>query len=183
MAEQARPDGLDRLEGKVALVTGASRGIGKGVALELGSLGATVYVTGRTVDPEANSLGGTVAQTALEVDELGGCGIAVRCDHADDAQVKVVFDQILGTHGCLDILINNACSAQDMGQHIGKLAWQQPISAWDEVHQVGLRSAYVASVLAAPMMVLRWWGGIGKPGMNIRSWILMRQGSCSRDLR
>jgi NAD(P)-dependent dehydrogenase (short-subunit alcohol dehydrogenase family) len=136
-------------------VTGASRGIGKGVALELGSLGATVYVTGRTVDPEANSLGGTVAQTALEVDELGGCGIAARCDHADDAQVKVVFDQILGTHGRLDILINNACSAQDMGQHIGKLAWQQPISAWDEVHQVGLRSAYVASVLAAPMMVER----------------------------
>jgi NAD(P)-dependent dehydrogenase (short-subunit alcohol dehydrogenase family) len=142
-----------RLAGKVALVTGASRGIGKGVALELGALGATVYITGRTVEPSSNVLGGSVGQTAREVDELGGRGIAVRCDHADDEQVKSVFEQIRSEQKRLDILVNNACSAQDMGRHIGKLAWQQPISAWDEVHQVGLRSAYVASVLAAPMMV------------------------------
>lgn len=141
------------LKGVVALVTGSSRGIGKGVALELGSLGATVYVTGRTVEPDANPLGGTVGQTALEVDELGGQGIAVRCDHGVDAQVEALFTQIRDEQGRLDILVNNACSAQDMGEHIGKLAWQQPLSAWDEVHQVGLRSAYVASVLAAPMMV------------------------------
>lgn len=149
MAE-ARP-----LEGRVALVTGASRGIGKGVALELGSLGATVYVTGRTVTPEANPLGGTVGQTALEVKAQGGEGVAVRCDHADDEQVRSVFDRIASERGRLDILVNNACSAQDMERHIGKLAWQQPLSAWDEVHRVGLRSAYVASVLAAPLMVER----------------------------
>jgi len=142
-----------RLDGTVALVTGASRGIGRGVALELGSLGATVYITGRSVDPAANRLGGTISQTSQEVDELGGRGIGVRCDHADDEQVKAVFDRIRREQGRLDILVNNACSAQDMERHIGKLAWQQPISAWDEVHQVGLRSAYVASVLAAPMMV------------------------------
>jgi NAD(P)-dependent dehydrogenase (short-subunit alcohol dehydrogenase family) len=141
------------LAGTVALVTGASRGIGKGVALELGALGASVYITGRTVDPSANVLGGTVGDTALEVNELGGQGIAVRCDHRDDDQVRAVFERIRDERGQLDILVNNACSAQDMAQHIGKLSWQQPLSAWDDVHQVGLRSAYVASVFAAPLMV------------------------------
>ena len=144
---------LKSLAGTVALVTGASRGIGKGVALELGALGATVYITGRTLDADANPLGGTVGQTATEVDALGGRGVAVRCDHGDDAQVRSVFERIGREQGQLDILVNNACSAQDMGRHIGKLAWEQPIEAWDEVHQVGLRSAYVASVLAAPFMV------------------------------
>jgi NAD(P)-dependent dehydrogenase (short-subunit alcohol dehydrogenase family) len=141
------------LDGVVALVTGASRGIGKGVALELGSRGATVFVTGRTIEPDANPLGGTVGQTAAEVDSLGGRGIALRCDHAVDSEVQSVFARIEDEHGCLDILVNNACSAQDMGRHIGKLAWQQPLEAWDEVHRVGLRSAYVASVFAAPAMV------------------------------
>jgi NAD(P)-dependent dehydrogenase (short-subunit alcohol dehydrogenase family) len=141
------------LAGRVALVTGASRGIGKGVALELGARGATVYVTGRTVDASANRLGGTVAQTASEIAALGGKGIPVRCDHADDEQVRAVFERIREQAGRLDILVNNACSAQDMEKHIGKLAWQQPLSAWDEVHRVGLRSAYVASVLAAPTLV------------------------------
>jgi dehydrogenase/reductase SDR family protein 1 len=141
------------LAGRVALVTGASRGIGKGVALELGSRGATVYVTGRSIDPDANPLGGTVGQTAAEVDALGGKGIAVRCDHGNDDDVRGLFARIEDEQGRLDILVNNACSAQDMERHIGKLAWEQPLEAWDEVHRVGLRSAYVASVLAAPLMV------------------------------
>jgi len=141
------------LEGVVVLVTGASRGIGKGVALELGSRGAIVYGTGRTVDAKSNPLGGSVGQTAAEVESLGGTGIALRCDHAKDDDVREVFTRIEKEQGRLDILVNNACSAQDMARHIGKLAWEQPIAAWDEVHQVGLRSAYVASVLAAPTMV------------------------------
>ena len=77
----------------------------------------------------------------------------MRCDHANDADVRGVFERIETEQGRLDILVNNACSAQDMGRHIGKLAWQQPLEAWDEVHRVGLRSAYVASVFAAPTMV------------------------------
>ncbi len=143
------------LAGKVALVPGSSRGIGKGVALELGARGATVYVTGRTTDASTNVLGGTIGGTAGEIDELGGRGIAVRCDHSDDEQVRSLYAQIESEQGGLDILVNNACSAQDMGQHIGKLAWEQPISAFDEVHTVGLRSSYVASVLGIPLLLKR----------------------------
>jgi dehydrogenase/reductase SDR family protein 1 len=141
------------LEGRVALVTGSSRGIGKGVALELGARGATVYVTGRTLEPSSNPLGGSIGDTVAEIAALGGKGVAVRCDHGDDADVRRLFEQIGSEHGRLDILVNNACSAQDMERHIGKLAWEQPLDAWDEVHRVGLRSAYVASVLGAPLMV------------------------------
>jgi NAD(P)-dependent dehydrogenase (short-subunit alcohol dehydrogenase family) len=68
-----------RLEGKVAVVTGASRGIGRGTALALGAEGATVYVTGRTVEAGTSPLPGTVGETAAEVDARGGRGIAVRC--------------------------------------------------------------------------------------------------------
>lgn len=141
------------LAGCVALVTGSSRGIGKGAALELGALGATVYVTGRTVDASTNVLGGTVGQTALEIDELGGTGVAVQCDHSDDEQVRALFARIQSEQGKLDILVNNACSAQDMGKYIGQLSWEQPLSAFDELNTVGVRSTYVASMLAAPMMV------------------------------
>src|SRR5438105_4131733 len=97
------------LAGKVALVTGASRGIGKGIALGLGEAGATVYVTGRTVEEgtSAAKLPGTIGQTAQEVTTLGGRGIALRCDHTDDAQVQAVFAQIQAEHGYLDILVNN----------------------------------------------------------------------------
>lgn len=141
------------LAGKIALVTGSSRGIGKGVALELGAAGATVYVTGRTVDPDANVLGGTIGQTAAEIEELGGVGVPVRCDHGNDDDVRTLFDQIGREQGRLDILVNNACSAQDMGRHMGRNCWEQGLDAWDEVHRVGLRSAYVATVLAIPLML------------------------------
>jgi NAD(P)-dependent dehydrogenase (short-subunit alcohol dehydrogenase family) len=79
------------LDGVVAVVTGASRGVGKGIALGLGEAGATVYVTGRSV--EASTLPGTVGETAAEVTRLGGRGIALPCDHGDDAAVKAVFER------------------------------------------------------------------------------------------
>jgi NAD(P)-dependent dehydrogenase (short-subunit alcohol dehydrogenase family) len=148
-------ESTNSLEGKVALITGASRGFGKGVALELGARGATVYVTGRTTDPKANVLGETVGGTAGEIEARGGKGIAVRCDHSDDDQVRSLYAQIEREQGGLDILVNNACSAQDMGRHIGKLCWEQPISAFVEVHTVGLRSSYVASVLGIPLLLKR----------------------------
>ena len=94
MDEDAK-QGTDRpLAGRVAIVTGASRGIGKGIALELGAAGATVYVTGRTVEPGRHPLPGTVGETAAEVDALGGRGVAVACDHHDDAAVEALFARV-----------------------------------------------------------------------------------------
>jgi NAD(P)-dependent dehydrogenase (short-subunit alcohol dehydrogenase family) len=104
------------LEGRVALVTGASRGGGKGIALVLGERGATVYVTGRSVRGEPTTLGrpGTIDETAEEVTARGGTGIALCCDHADDAQVKAVFDRIRREQGRLDLLVNNAWSGYEI---------------------------------------------------------------------
>src|SRR6478672_10272917 len=97
-----------KLEGKVAVVTGASRGIGKGIAIALGAEAATVYVTGRTVTPGSYPLPGTVGETAAEVTRRGGKGVAVQVDHANDDQVAALFEQIGQEQGRLDILVNNA---------------------------------------------------------------------------
>ncbi len=97
------------LKGRVALVTGASRGVGKGIALGLGEAGATVYVTGRTTEEgmAVVPLPGTIGATAAAVSQLGGEGIPVRCDHRDDDQVRAVFERIQRDHGRLDVLVNN----------------------------------------------------------------------------
>src|SRR5512138_1371486 len=98
------------LSGKVAVVTGGSRGVGKGIALGLGEAGATVYITGRTTQEgsDIEKLGGTVFSTAKEVTAAGGKGIAIPCDHRDDSQVEKVFQRVLEDNGRLDILVNNA---------------------------------------------------------------------------
>lgn len=142
---------------KVALVTGASRGAGAGIARGLGEKGMIVYVTGRTTAPgdakgwDGTVLPGTVAETAEAVTEAGGKGIAVLCDHGDDAQVAAVFDQIRQEQGRLDILVNNAATMHH--QLIEKMPfWEKEIAAVD-ILNVGLRSAYVASWHAARIMV------------------------------
>ena len=136
---------------KVAVVTGSSRGIGKGIALELGVAGFTVYVTGRSVD--AGMIPGTVGETAAQIDDLGGHGIAIACDHHDDAQVKAVFERVEKEHGRLDVLVNNVYSAPDLVPWLGKKFWELPIEAWDQVIDIGTRSHYVASVFGAPLML------------------------------
>src|SRR5438045_9718209 len=97
------PMSAQRLKGKVALVTGASRGGGKGIALVLGEQGATVYVSGRSVRGEPTTLGrpGTIDDTAEELTARRRNGIAVRCDHTDDAQVAALFERIRREQGHL----------------------------------------------------------------------------------
>ena len=139
------------LTGKVAVVTGASRGIGKGIALALGAEGATVYVTGRTVTPGSYPLPGTVGETAAEVTRRGGQGIAVKVDHANDAEVASLFDQIRREQGRLDILVNNAFSLpEDLIEP--QPFWDKPLSNWEMI-DVGVRSNFVAAWHAAKIMV------------------------------
>jgi NAD(P)-dependent dehydrogenase (short-subunit alcohol dehydrogenase family) len=148
------------LHEKIALVTGASRGIGKGIAQALGAAGATVYVTGRTDEPSHATvpLPGTIHETAALVTEAGGLGIALRCDHGDDAQVRAVFDRILTEHSRLDLLVNNAWSGYQAKQTSKKSGfhtsfWKLPPTFWDTMFTVGVRSHYVASSFAGAMMV------------------------------
>ena len=138
------------LSGSVAVVTGATRGIGKGIAIELASAGATVYFTGRSTEEEPMRPG-TVAATAREIEEQGGLGIGIRCDHHDDADVAAVFERIRTEAGRLDVLVNNATA--EMGEMIGQNFWELPLSIWDDLIGVGLRSHYVASWHAAPIMI------------------------------
>src|SRR5262245_58398071 len=150
------------LIGKVALVTGASRGVGKGVALGLGEAGATVYITGRTVE-EGQAVGampGSIHQTAAEVGRLGGQGIAVRCDHLDDAQVGALLERIAREQGRLDVLVNNVWGGYEHFYDgtefwLEKGFWTAPIARWDQMFQAGVRAHYVASALAAPLMIER----------------------------
>ena len=144
-------------ETKVALVTGASRGAGAGIARGFGELGYTVYVTGRTVTPgdakgwDGTILPGTVAATAAKITELGGKGIPVLCDHGDDEQVAALFKRIEDEQGRLDVLVNNAAYIHH--QLIEKKPfWEKELDA-AKILDVGLRSAYVASWHAARMMV------------------------------
>jgi NAD(P)-dependent dehydrogenase (short-subunit alcohol dehydrogenase family) len=139
------------LTGKVAVVTGASRGIGKGIALALGAEGATVYVTGRTVTPGAYALPGTVGETADAVSQRGGRGVAVQVDHADDDQTAALFDRVRRETGRLDILVNNAFALPDDLTEPGPF-WEKPLSDWQMV-DVGVRSNFVAARHAAQIMV------------------------------
>lgn len=160
-----------RLAGKVALVTGASRGGGKGIALVLGEQGATVYVTGRSVRGQPTTLGrpGTIDDTAEEVTLRGGSGIAVRCDHSDDAQVEALFDRIRGNQGRLDLLVNNAWSGYEISPSGDIPFWEIEWRHWDLMVDGGLRAAAFASTLAAPLMIEAGSGLI----VNI-TWVLDR---------
>lgn len=162
---------MKRLEGQVALVTGATRGLGKGIAIGLGEAGAVVYITGRTLAAAADSMG-SLEETAAAVNQAGGTAIAVQVDHSDDDQVKALFDRIqTEQRGQLDLLVNNAyAGVSALKAAYGKPFWQaEPADFWDACNAVGLRSHYLASVYAARLMVprrqglictLSSWGGL-----------------------
>jgi NAD(P)-dependent dehydrogenase (short-subunit alcohol dehydrogenase family) len=139
------------MQDRVVVVTGASRGAGKGIAVALGATGATVYVTGRTRREGDAPLQGTVQATAEAVTAAGGRGIAVYCDHADDAQVAQLFEQVRREQGRLDILVNNATVLHDALTATGPF-WSKPLALAD-ILDVGLRSHYSASWFAAPLLL------------------------------
>lgn len=135
----------------VAIVTGASRGAGRGIAVALGSHGSTVYVTGRSENDGDGEVPGTIHATAREVAEAGGQGIAVKCDHADDDQVKALIDCVMAEHGRIDILVNNACWQGNVMNAPGQF-WEKSLDVATMIN-VGARSGFVASWYAARHMV------------------------------
>ena len=137
----------------VVVVTGASRGAGRGIAIALGSHGCTVYVTGRSQQPGDSPLPGTIYETAEAVERAGGSGIAVRVDHAEDDQVRALFERVRREQGRLDILVNNAFFQHEAMTGPGRF-WEKPLELV-ECLDVGLRSSYVASYYAAPLLVER----------------------------
>jgi dehydrogenase/reductase SDR family protein 1 len=143
---------MSDLKGKVAVVTGASKGIGKGIAEGLGEAGCTVYLTGRTTSDENPPAPLTIEATAASVEALGGKAIPVVLDHNNDDEVRALFERVEKEQGRLDILVNNVYQIPNPPA-MGKGFWEHPISVWDDQCGVGLRGYYVASVLGAPMMV------------------------------
>ncbi|MBC8147290.1 MAG: SDR family NAD(P)-dependent oxidoreductase [Bacteroidetes bacterium] len=139
------------LKDKIALVTGGTKNIGKGIALALGEAGATVYVTGRSIS-EKDVKGITTA---------GGKGIAVVCNHENDNEVKAVFAQIENNEGKLDILVNNAWGGYNRLRNRKEYSgfkwkapfWEQPLNLWNEMNNVGVRSNYVSSFYASKLML------------------------------
>lgn len=141
-----------QLKGKIALVTGSSRGAGRGIARVLGRAGATVYVTGRSVRGESR-WPETIEETAEQVTELGGLGIPVRCDHAVDSDVEALFARIRSEQGRLDILVNNAWGGYEFAMEQFKLPfWEQP-DRWPSMFEAGVRAHLQASRLAVPLML------------------------------
>jgi NAD(P)-dependent dehydrogenase (short-subunit alcohol dehydrogenase family) len=156
------------LHGHVAVVTGASRGAGRGVALELGAAGATVYVTGRSTRAKPadgygqilalsklDTLPGTIDDTADEVTAAGGRGIAVRCDHTREDEVRSLFARIeREQQGRLDLLVNNAWGGHETFDGVFDAPfWERPLTHWDSMMDRGVRNHLVASRCAAPLFV------------------------------
>src|SRR6188768_1785133 len=152
----------------IAIVTGASRGAGRGIAVELGAIGATVYVTGRTTrdqqpaayDTFKRSAGfdrmpGTIDDTAEAVTAAGGKGIAVRCDHSDPDQVRELFARVERDHGELDVLVNNAWGGHETLTHefLDAPFWQQPLSHWQSMFEHGVRNHVISCHAAAPLLI------------------------------
>ncbi|MFD2042915.1 SDR family NAD(P)-dependent oxidoreductase [Ornithinibacillus salinisoli] len=140
------------LSGKIALVTGGSRGAGRGIAVELGKAGATVYVTGRsTKGNSTNNWPGSIDDTVSQIEDFGGKGIAVRCDHTNDSETKAVITQIRREQGKLDILINNVWGAHDLGVD-AKPFWELPLENWDKMFTAGVRAQLATNHFAMPLL-------------------------------
>ncbi|XP_056599312.1 dehydrogenase/reductase SDR family member 1 [Triplophysa dalaica] len=140
------------LSGCICVVTGASRGIGRGIALQLSEAGATVYITGRQEK--------TLKQTAAEVTERGGQCLPVVCDSSKEDDIKELFERVQREqNGRLDVLVNNAyAGVQVIFENMGNKFWEVDPGIWDTINNTGLRGHYFCSVYAARMMVAQGSG-------------------------
>jgi NAD(P)-dependent dehydrogenase (short-subunit alcohol dehydrogenase family) len=147
---------MPTLRGRVAVVTGASRGVGRGIALALGEAQAVVYVTGRSDDGETTEgLPGTIHETAEAVTRRGGQGIPVRCDHTADAEVEALFTRVSREQGRLDLLVNNVWGGYERHDwsRFGVPFWEQPMRHWSGMFECGVRAHLLATRLAVPLML------------------------------
>lgn len=147
------------LSGRVAIVTGSSRGIGKRIALAFASQGAKIAVCGRTEEARPG-IEGTIGQTVSEISNAGGEAIAVRCDVSSEADVVSLIERTVATWGRIDILVNNA------GMSRWALLVDTPVKEWDKVIAVNLRGTFLCSKMALPHMINAKRGSI----INITSW-------------
>jgi NAD(P)-dependent dehydrogenase (short-subunit alcohol dehydrogenase family) len=145
------------LAGKVALVTGASKNIGKGIALEVGASGAVTYLTARSLEDVPGQLA-SLARTAAEIEAAGGTAIPVACDHTDDSQVEAVFDRIEAEQGRLDVLVNVA--SPDFSEMVGVPFWDLSFEHMSNCLDVGPRSDYVTTALAARTLMIEQGSGV-----------------------
>jgi NAD(P)-dependent dehydrogenase (short-subunit alcohol dehydrogenase family) len=186
-----QPTRVEREDLVVAVGTGASRGLGKGIALGLGEAGAIVYVTGRSTSTRGGSLPGTIEETAAEVTRRGGQGIAVRCDHRVDSEVETLFGRVRREQDHLDLLVNNAMASPE--QRLlwgGQRFWEIPITLWDDLIDVGLRSHFVASRYAVPIMIEQGGGVVinvashaaGGSGKSASSRVILPYSVCKAGL-
>jgi citronellol/citronellal dehydrogenase len=143
-----------KLRGKTAIVTGASRGLGKAMAIELARAGASVAIAARTEQAGHSPLPGTIHETVKEIEQLGGKGMAVRCDITKEQDVSNLVDQINNQYGPVDILINNA------GIATFESFIQMPVKKWDLLMQVNLRGTFLCTKAVLTQMTQRRSGSI-----------------------
>ena len=149
------------LRDRVAVVTGATRGVGRGIAEVLGQCGATVYVTGRSTraHPRHENPEWSVDAAAEAVTALGGHGIAAPTDHADDAQVEALFERIRAEHGHLDVLVSNVVGNDESWEQLRRnqfgRVWRTDVEHWDQQMSIGVRSNFVAARFGLPLMLGR----------------------------